>query len=819
MSSKEELGLQHDKQFFDRILNKLGLVRKSYFQSALAKLEVDYQLRLRGQQKKLESIIEEKESEEVSRPENYIVPGIPLKISDDNIGSFDRFLSSQGIRLNSEQKKVLYCGEPSAVVRAGAGAGKSTVLGLRVLFLVKELRIPTYRITVTTFTRDSRQDFIDNKLIPLFSAAKIRMDRKVAETIVRTYHSIAYEINRKILGSDKKFIMGDFTPKIEESDERGLALTGGTDDKYSKSDHDSDVPRLSDVLNNTYKKLYANNNTFKKLIDSMYCSSLVKKPDYLYKKGDQDNSLEKVHRYDKLLSEYIMSIWREEFPQIILRANPYLKAGSRDVKGCQLQYQLYLPHLNAFVSLALHSKVQGGECYKKNIYVDKKSETVQKLLELKRSIAYKFGSLNYLIVNNSKQLEKLLELEASSAVPLATTGTPPSFQYLYSGAKLRSEEKGGSIFQQMWSLIEYVYALGRSLVEIDEKIIKSFFANHTIGDAEFVKASALFQKAVENEFDRIGVVSPNQVFHQLRSPTAKEFTGLRFNELRHFDHFLIDEFQDISPNVIAFFNALKAARLNQHPTDSSSGGVGRSIMVVGDECQSIYGWRGGSDKFILDFDKHFKVEKASKDLKLSVNYRSSEIILDFAAQLFPLMEVTKEYDAGGKNASDPSSFIKYFPAVLKEDQYSIDYDKLAQELQSEVKEQKASKENPIFIVYHWNSHLGMNKKDGSNLKWVKVVKNLVEEKKVVLTTIHASKGLEAGTVFLLGDITWSDKTNLYSGIYDWVGSDDSFSEMNRQEALRLAYVAITRAERRLYWFDHLNSSSQLGNRVLPMLKF
>ncbi len=83
-----------------------------------------------------------------------------------------------------------------------------------------------------------------------------------------------------------------------------------------------------------------------------------------------------------------------------------------------------------------------------------------------------------------------------------------------------------------------------------------------------------------------------------------------------FAYILVDEFQDTNPMQSELLNMLAGDRQN--------------IMVVGDDDQSIYGWRGATLANILSFkDKYPK----TKEVTLIENYRSTQNILDSAYRL------------------------------------------------------------------------------------------------------------------------------------------------------------------------------------------
>jgi DNA helicase-2/ATP-dependent DNA helicase PcrA len=132
-------------------------------------------------------------------------------------------------------------------------------------------------------------------------------------------------------------------------------------------------------------------------------------------------------------------------------------------------------------------------------------------------------------------------------------------------------------------------------------------------DKEHLAAAAYrrYQKTLKArgavDFDDLLVLT-QEVF--ARFPAARKFEAARFN------HLLIDEYQDTNENQYRIVKALAA----EH----------RNLCVVGDDDQSIYGWRGAEVAHILRF-KHDWPE--AKVVRLEDNYRSSAEILTMANTL------------------------------------------------------------------------------------------------------------------------------------------------------------------------------------------
>jgi DNA helicase-2/ATP-dependent DNA helicase PcrA len=85
---------------------------------------------------------------------------------------------------------------------------------------------------------------------------------------------------------------------------------------------------------------------------------------------------------------------------------------------------------------------------------------------------------------------------------------------------------------------------------------------------------------------------------------------------QRYQYVMVDEYQDTNELQYKLLRKLCSTHNN--------------ICVVGDDDQSIYGWRGATIKNILNFSEHFEDTKV---VKLEENYRSTNTILEHANQL------------------------------------------------------------------------------------------------------------------------------------------------------------------------------------------
>ena len=112
---------------------------------------------------------------------------------------------------------------------------------------------------------------------------------------------------------------------------------------------------------------------------------------------------------------------------------------------------------------------------------------------------------------------------------------------------------------------------------------------------------------------------------------------------RRFEFVMIDEYQDTNRSQYELMRLLTERRHN--------------VCVVGDEDQSIYGWRGADIRNILDFERDYPDAVV---IRLEQNYRSTKNILEAASAV-----VANNKERKGKwlwTSSDAGSKIGYYEA-------------------------------------------------------------------------------------------------------------------------------------------------------------
>lgn len=224
---------------------------------------------------------------------------------------------------------------------------------------------------------------------------------------------------------------------------------------------------------------------------------------------------------------------------------------------------------------------------------------------------------------------------------------------------------------------------------------------------------------------------------------------------KKFRFILVDEFQDT--NRIQY----ELVKLLAYPSNN--------IFAVGDDDQSIYGFRGSDPKCMTDFLNDFK---NAETIYLSTNYRSVKSIVDSSGKLIR----HNRYRFRKKMRSALDNGIKPVITGLPDEQAEALY------IESLVKMYDAASEKyglpEISISLLGRTHDACMK-----------VESLLSEdtrKRISAMTFHASKGLEFDACIII-----SANEGVTPG-------KKALKENNTEEERRAFYVAMTRARKYLH---------------------
>lgn len=168
------------------------------------------------------------------------------------------------------------------------------------------------------------------------------------------------------------------------------------------------------------------------------------------------------------------------------------------------------------------------------------------------------------------------------------------------------------------------------LKEVKNSTKEKFDADKLSNLINLIRAGKKPPVGVLEEYHELAEVLAPKYEKKLKSLGVTDFEGLLLEPLRlfkshpevlegmqnHFSQIMVDEFQDTNLEQMKLVNALSDSHKN--------------LTVVGDDDQSIYGWRGAEINNILNFPHSFD---KCEVVKLERNYRSISTILDLGNEV------------------------------------------------------------------------------------------------------------------------------------------------------------------------------------------
>ncbi|UST98337.1 UvrD-helicase domain-containing protein [Pseudomonas siliginis] len=661
---------------------------------------------------------------------------------------------------SAAQWKMIFSDTPSTSVVAGAGAGKSTTLVLRILLLSHYLGFELDSMTVVTFTRESRKDFI-NKLIEIFTLWGQPLNLKQARELVRTFHSRILPMVRSLPGFERLQAFENLSDRpqsgAEEVDSNPFDL------------------RINDAqrqqLNTCYHRLFNEDERFRQLIQPLSRAGLQLKelerdhPDVQKRMA----VTELAAKRDEELCDVIEDLWFRAGAWPIKGIEPNRQ--TFEINGSRFHAHGYIPSLDAWVVLGFDPR-ENAQLARPNAKLSVRAEWA-----VKRTLFQAFCRKPLIWLDSYESSKRVLATLAGDA------SAGPGFDY-----KVKGELTSAPLLDCFVAAAGFIENLG---LDVPDAVSRMSFAKDD-PDRFFFEALSLFWRAFEDHLldQKPPVMTYNRMFALFSEHSPENLKLLSDELLRPMAHLMIDEFQDVSPQIVSWIRASLNEIRSRGPAMHIGRGAQRSsLLCVGDDWQSIYGWRGSSPSYFMEFNKEFPSPSTTR-VMLSDNYRSHQHIIDAAEHI-----VRAAPAIAGKKAKASGEPKPLHPVNVLE----RDDEALGQRLAEHYR-----RGDSILMLYRKSSDKLLIE------QYIQPVLNVdsslpYDARRLKQLTYHSAKGLQADAVFLLGDCQHLTSSPYKNQVYRMAGlgkSGDSepYDTAQKDEILRLAYVGITRAVSHCYWY-------------------
>jgi superfamily I DNA/RNA helicase len=661
--------------------------------------------------------------------------------------------------LNDKQREAVISENKRLLVLAGAGSGKTKTLLQKLIYLIEEKGVSPSKILAITFTKNATNEMLDRLIISADSTGeyekqlfdkrrtKIEKDKErflqqkkhkwIDGLTVKTFHSFCYGVLRNdgVNEFDNKFrIIGD--EKKDEEDELSKHVAPETVfEVFHKI--------LIENCENTEYLLKLKRYILDYIVDKIH----LKKDDnnFFSKDGKHFTTLDGTKVRSK--SEQFIADW------FYRHSIKYEYEPELNVKDFSFHPDFFIPEANLYLEhisdLSYPTKAKEEQFQKGKLLLVKTFDSMTK---------------DSALFNHT--LDKVIKNRLPSDYQKTTfLNYIEEFNHYHSDVK--------DFIQQVIRVTDMI-------------------------KVENISIDTVLQSAIKDQHERI------RNFYELAIPIVKGFIDyctnksyLDFNDLiskstslflnhddviqkyrNKFEYILVDEFQDVNNLQVGLIKLLLTNKTQ--------------LFCVGDDWQSIYGFRGSNVNYIVEFEKHFD---NAEIIKLNLNYRSTQNIVGASNEVIKHNKFKVDKDVQASKMSEHK--IVVFSGNNLEENIQFCSEKVNELLKDGINNDE------ILFLYR------RNKMFSPYFNFFKGEGTRVQGK-----TIHASKGLEAKVVFIIG------LTEGNGGFPDIWLEDRIFQIIKKanhdilmEEERRLFYVAITRAKDKLFLITEKGNESSFLKEI------
>lgn len=661
--------------------------------------------------------------------------------------------------LNDKQQDAVVSDDKRLLVLAGAGSGKTKTLLQKLIYLIEEKGVSPSSILAITFTKNATNEMLDRLIISadesgqyekqLFDKRKSIADKDKERFLqqkkytwidgltVRTFHSFCYSVLRNygVNEFDNKFkIIGD--EKRSEDDELS---------KHVASETAFEVMHklLIEECEDTEYLLKLKRYILDYIIDKIHLKQAD--PRFLPKDGKYFTTLNGTKVRSK--SEQFIADWFYRH-SIKFEYEPLL-----NVKDFSFNPDFYIPDANLYIE---HIS-------------DKSYSTKDKEEQFKKG--------NLLLVKTFESMTKDSALFNHTLDKIVKNRLPADYHKIVS---INFKEEFHGYHEDVKDFVQQILRI-TDMIKVENISIDTVLANATKDQHERVRnfyelAIPIVKKYIhyctdKSYLDFNDLISRSTSLFQNHEDIVNKYKG-------KFQYILVDEFQDV--------NNLQVELIKLLLTDNTQ------LFCVGDDWQSIYGFRGSNVSYIVEFEKHFE---NAKTIKLNLNYRSTQNIVGASNEVIKHNKFKVDKDVQASKKSEHK--IVVYAGNTEDENLQFCFDKVKELLDDGISNDE------ILFLY---------RRSKMYTPYFYRFKN--ENIRVQGKTIHASKGLEAKVVFIIG------LTEGNGGFPDIWLEDRIFQVIKKanhdllmEEERRLFYVAITRAKDKLFLITQKGNESSFLKEI------
>lgn len=661
--------------------------------------------------------------------------------------------------LNDKQREAVVSEDKRLLVLAGAGSGKTKTLLQKLIYLIEEKGVSPSSILAITFTKNATNEMIDRLIISadtsgqyermLFDKRMSKADKDKERYInqkkykwidgltVRTFHSFCYSILRNygVNEFDNKFrIIGD--EKRDEEDELSKQLAPET---VFEVVHKLLIEQCEDTEFLLQFKRY--------ILDYVIDKIHLKKSssNYLPKDGKYFTTLDGTKVRSK--SEQYIADWFYRH-SIKYEYEPLL-----NVKDFDFHPDFFIPDANLYIE-----------------HISEKSYSTKDKEE-------QFQKGNLLLVKTYESMTKDSALFNHTLDKVVKNRLPANYHKTVS---LTYKEEFNGYHENVKDFVTQIMRI-TDMIKVENIDLEVILLNAKNDQHERVRnfyelAIPIVEKYLlyctnKSFLDFNDLISRSTSLFQNHQDIANKYKN-------KYQYILVDEFQDV--------NNLQVELIKLLLTDQTQ------LFCVGDDWQSIYGFRGSNVSYIVDFENYFP---NSKVVKLNLNYRSTQNIVGASNEVIKHNKFKVEKEIHSSKQSEHK--IVVYSGNSEEENIEFCIRKINELLEGELTN------DDILFLYRRSKMYS---------PYFFRFKN--ENVKVQAKTIHAAKGLESKVVFIIG---LSEGSGGFPDI--WL-EDRIFQVIKKanhdllmEEERRLFYVAITRAKDKLFLITEKGNESSFLKEI------